>query len=208
MRKIHKTKAPKEFIEFCASMLGVSFKDLSGEPKIALRKRLLEDQGYICCYCGRRIDESNTKIEHIMPQKLFPELSLDFNNMLASCDGGEKDRSEGVKKNKHGLHCDSKKKDQMIPCSPLEDIIESLFVYFADGTVNGAGKGDDMVNILALNTPFLVHQRKAAIDNYGIFPPSNWDDEFMRLSRRKDDGKIIEFCFVLQSYIKLNYLGG
>ena len=206
MRKIQKTEPPQEFIDFCKSMTGVSFENLSGEPKNALRKRLLEDQGYICCYCGRRVDDSNTKIEHIKPQKLFPELSLDFKNMLASCDGGEKDRSEGAKKNEHGTHCDAKKGNQIIPCSPLEDV-EELFHYFADGTVVGTGNGYDTVNILGLNTQFLVHQRKAAIESYKIYPPQNWSDEYKRLLRRKDDGKFVEYCFVLQSYIiheKLN----
>lgn len=98
MRRIQKTIAPQEFIDFRKNMPGTGFGNLSGEPKNALRKRLLEDQGYICCYCGQRIDDDNTKIEHIKPQKYFPELSLDFNNMLASCDGGEKDRNGGAKK--------------------------------------------------------------------------------------------------------------
>lgn len=206
MRRIQKTIAPQEFIDFRKNMPGTGFGNLSGEPKNALRKRLLEDQGYICCYCGQRIDDDNTKIEHIKPQKYFPELSLDFNNMLASCDGGEKDRNGGAKKNIHGIHCDAKKGNRSIPVSPLEDI-DGLFCYFADGTVNGTGEGDDLVNILGLNTQFLVHKRKAAINNYEIFPPQNWNEEYQRLSYRQEDGKFVEFCFVLQSYIKLKYLG-
>ena len=69
MRHITKTTPPQEFVEYLKTP-DVSFDGLSGVPKEALRQRLLEDQGYICCYCGRRIDnDKHTKIEHIKCQK-------------------------------------------------------------------------------------------------------------------------------------------
>lgn len=34
-------------------------------PKQALQKALLQEQGYICCYCGKRIGEENIRIEHL-----------------------------------------------------------------------------------------------------------------------------------------------
>ena len=52
MRQIIKTSPPTEFVEYCKTP-GVSYEGLGGEYKKALRKRLLEDQGYICCYCGK-----------------------------------------------------------------------------------------------------------------------------------------------------------
>ena len=63
MRHIDKTTPPSEFVEYCETP-DVSFAGLSGKPKRALKERLLEDQGYICCYCGRRIsNDEHTKIE-------------------------------------------------------------------------------------------------------------------------------------------------
>lgn len=89
---IKKTTPPPEFIEYCQTP-GVTYGELSGKPKRALRRRLLEDQGYICCYCGREIfDDEHTKIEHVKCQKYHTDLELVFENMLASCDGGEEDR--------------------------------------------------------------------------------------------------------------------
>ena len=49
MWHINKTRPPEEFVEYCKTP-GVSYEGLSGEPKKKLRKRLVEDQGYICCY--------------------------------------------------------------------------------------------------------------------------------------------------------------
>lgn len=75
MRHINKTVPPEEFIDYCKTP-GVSYEGLSGEPKRKLRRRLIEDQGYICCYCGMEIfDDEHTKIEHVQCQKNIPILS-------------------------------------------------------------------------------------------------------------------------------------
>lgn len=85
MWHINKTRPPKEFVEYCKTP-GASYKGLSGESKRKLRKRLVEDQGYICCYCGMEIsDDEHTKIEHVKCQKYHSDLALCFDNMLASC---------------------------------------------------------------------------------------------------------------------------
>lgn len=202
MRKIQKTEAPQSFIDFCNKYPDMNFIDLPSQIKAELRERLLQDQGYICCYCGRLIDNNiYTKIEHIKPQSKFPDLAMNYDNMLASCDGGDQDRRSKVKKDKHGIHCDAKKGNCSLPVSPLEDI-EGLFRYFADGTVKGTGEGKEIINILGLDTPFLVNERKAAFASYLMSPIDNWSEEYERLSRRKDNGKFTVFCFVLQSYIK------
>lgn len=199
MRQITKTEPPKEFTEFCKTP-GVSFDVLSGEPKKALRKRLLEDQGYICCYCGRRIqNDEHTKIEHIKCQKNHGTLALDFNNMLASCDGGELDRRYGGKST-HQLHCDAKKGSDDIPISPLENV-KGLLSYFDDGTIKGNGQiGRELINILGLDAHFLNSQRRNAIESYEISFPDDLDLE-LDLLRRKKGGCFDEFCFVLEQYV-------
>ena len=199
MRQITKTAPPVEFTEFCKTP-GVSFDVLSGEPKKALRKRLLEDQGYICCYCGCRIkNDERTKIEHIKCQEDHDDLALDFSNMLVSCDGGDKDRENGVKP-RHKLHCDAKKGNKDIPISPLENV-EGLLSYFEDGTVMGKGEiGRELIRILGLNTNFLNSQRKNAIENYELKFPEDLGQELTCL-REKQNGFFDEFCFVLEQHV-------
>ncbi len=205
MRHITKTIPPQEFIDYCKTP-GVSFDGLSGKTKEVLRKRLLEDQGYICCYCGRRIaNDRHTKIEHIKCQENNNELSLCFENMLASCDGGDKDRENKVKP-KHKVHCDAKKGNEDIPISPLDKKIEDYFMFFDDGTVKGKGDiGKELVRILGLDTNYLTIQRRNAIENYKILPVSDWRIEVERLKNKDSDGKYEEFCFVLQSYAELHF---
>lgn len=203
MRHITKTAPPQEFVEYCATP-GVSYDNLSGTPKIKLRKRLLEDQGYICCYCGRQIkNDKYTKIEHIKCQEKYNELSLCFENMLASCDGGEQDREKRVRP-KHKVHCDAKKENEDIPISPLDETIEDYLMFFDDGTVKGKGDiGKELVRILGLDTNYLTIQRRNAIENYRVLPISDWRTEVERLKMKGSDGKYEEFCFVLQSYAEL-----
>ena len=142
MRHINKTVPPEEFIDYCKTP-GVSYEGLSGEPKRKLRRRLIEDQGYICCYCGMEIfDDEHTKIEHVQCQKKHTDLVLCFDNMLASCDGGDSDRAAYRKaKNSHQTieehqqHCDAKKGEKDIPVSPLDADIERFVTYFEDGSV-------------------------------------------------------------------------
>lgn len=70
---------------------------------------MLQDQGFICCYCGCEIkNDGHTKIEHIKCQERHEDLALCFENMLASCDGGENDRKNKVVP-PHVIHCDAKK---------------------------------------------------------------------------------------------------
>lgn len=201
MRYIEKTDPPEEFLIFCATP-DVCFESLSGEPKNALRKKLLEDQGYICCYCGCRIaDDDRTKIEHINCQDRYPQLSLDYNNMLASCDGGEYDRAHRVRP-KHKCHCDAKKENKDIPVTPLDKDIESLLTYFEDGTVKGTGAGETLVNTLGLNTDYLVSKRRNVIQAFFEDPPGDLEAELAWL-KSKHDGMFDEFCFVLQQCVSM-----
>lgn len=60
--------------------------------KSQLKSSLVEEQGYICCYCGQRIfKDSNTRIEHCSPKSDNKALTYEYNNLLASCQGGSKD---------------------------------------------------------------------------------------------------------------------
>ena len=199
MRKITKTTPPEEFLEYLKTP-GVSFEGLSGQQKESLRRRLLEDQGYICCYCGQRIhNDEHTKIEHIKCQKNYSNLALCFSNMLVSCDGGDVDRANGIRP-RHQLHCDAKKGNQDILVSPLDDV-SGLFAFFDDGTVKGKGEqGRELVRILGLDAKYLNTQRKNAIENYEILSPKDLQEELLFL-KRKHEGCFLEFCFVLEQHI-------
>jgi len=129
-----------------------------------LRDSLVKEQGYICCYCMQRISSNaeKMKIEHHQPQKKYPDLQLDYQNLLASCKGNDGD-------SKHlPRHCDTSKGEQEITINPADKSknCETLIKYKNNGLIYS---DDPIINrelndILNLNTPILVNNRKAIID--------------------------------------------
>ena len=45
--------------------------------------------------------------------------------------------------------------------------------------------------------------RKAAIDYYSQFPPTNWNEELEKLKHKNSNNQFTEFCFVLKQYIEI-----
>jgi len=70
------------------------FTEKEDFPKDELRQALLEDQGYICCYCGFPVNNNGQEcvIEHFKPKSKseFKNLTFDYTNLFASCKGGSK----------------------------------------------------------------------------------------------------------------------
>jgi uncharacterized protein (TIGR02646 family) len=67
--------------------------------KDRLREDLNVEQGKICCYCCQRLESGQTKIEHFLAKsapdcldkpQAFAERVFNYDNLLLSCDGGEK----------------------------------------------------------------------------------------------------------------------
>ena len=57
------------------------------EIRQKLRKHLIAEQYSVCCYCCREIDSDNSLNEHIKPQSVFSEQTMDYENIIASCRG-------------------------------------------------------------------------------------------------------------------------
>jgi len=110
--------------------------------KQIVHRALLQEQGYLCCYCGRRIeaavaedstvDPIESHIEHFKPRERYASRSLCYWNLLASC---LKERARGAQ-----LHCGAAK-DKWYDAntvSPLKDGVEARFVYDAEGHIRAA----------------------------------------------------------------------
>ena len=118
MRYIEKHAEPKSLAEYKKQVNAY----YDGCNKADIRRRLLEDQGYLCAYCMRRIsDESSVdggvppmKIEHWLPESQCSELQkLDFRNMLGVCMGNAGQPYSCTT-------CDSHRKDKMLTINPLD----------------------------------------------------------------------------------------
>ncbi len=133
-----------------------------------LREALLNEQGFICCYCMRRIQNAiavKMVLEHFKPQNLYdgtidgkPNLTLDYDNILASCTGGEK----GYKKQ---YHCDEAKRNRVITLCPTNRTMMEKIKF--DGLGNIFTDDNELnadIKVLNLNNQDLVRERKVVLD--------------------------------------------
>jgi len=126
-----------------------------------LSASLLEEQGYICAYCMRRIpckdslSNENHHIEHIKPRSKYPENQLDYNNMVIVCPGhmGDKD------------HCDRSKGDKEMNLSPLNSSVIQTISYENNGIIKSSNPvwNRELNDILNLNDKVLVMARRTTL---------------------------------------------
>lgn len=181
-----------------------TWDDLRSPEKPQLHDSLLREQGYICCYCQRRIFLEDSHIEHLKPRTHYPELAIDYNNLLVSCQG-EREEPPPLP-----IHCGHYKKDWYDPkllVSPLEENCERYFTYTELGEIRPTSDpklqeaAETTIEKLGLNIDKLRAMRRGAIEaiTEGL-------DELEELEKQKlisgltdlnDRGEYTEFCTAL-----------
>lgn len=139
----------------------VCYRNLGSRTRSAVLDSLLREQGWICAYCMQRIEHDSAHIEHLVPQSISPgELSVDYRNMLAVCDGNEGSPL-------HELTCDrSKGGRQLSVLNPLSPQSLSGIKYYVDGRIGSDRResDNDLNTILNLNCREAnLPQRRAAV---------------------------------------------
>ncbi|NOR44296.1 MAG: TIGR02646 family protein [Candidatus Delongbacteria bacterium] len=172
MKYIHKGNEPPEIIDWkntdkmCQNG-NPRWNRLPTELKDLLRKRILEEQGYICCYCERNIGLNDFHLEHIKPKGInkYKIYQLDYNNLLCSC---QLELEQGEPR-----HCGNSKgswyvEDQFI--SPLDEDCEERFIFTVDGSIYPANEQDIIarktIEKLQLDIDKLRNLRKNAIEPF------------------------------------------
>ncbi|MCU7814974.1 MAG: TIGR02646 family protein [Candidatus Thiodiazotropha sp. (ex Rostrolucina anterorostrata)] len=209
MKQIQKQQEPQLFTEWKAQANDdwqPDFGDLGGDEKQAVKQALMREQGEICCYCERRLTDDDSHIEHFRPQSDPDVDSLDFGNMLCSCQN-RLQRGEP-------RHCGNSKSawfDKILLISPLDAGCESRFAYNGDGHIkpklDADGAASETIRRLALDIPKLRALRAAAITPF-------LDDSLTEADVRQfvggylqsgPDGKLGEFwtsiSYLFQEYV-------
>lgn len=167
MKLIIKSAEPQSLVRHRANQPAY-FDNLPPIAKDDLKRSLLSEQGYICCYCMKRIPEKvkkdgvdsyDMKVEHFKCQDSFSELQLSYSNLLGACTGNEG-------KPKKLQTCDTKKGNSTkltINLIAKFPNCETLFKYNAEGeisSINGDAAIDKQLNeILNLNMQSLKDAR-------------------------------------------------
>ena len=213
MRRIVKTHPPQSLKDWCKENknLNHAYNDMLGsEAHKELKARLLQEQGYICAYTGRFIEDKNSHIEHLKPRKECADWEdVDYKNLVACfpADGGDTSHGYGAP-SKHGWW------DEALFVSPLSKDCERKFKFAWSGHVRpnpddhqGAKK---TIDILGLDEEKLRQIRKSCINGFFGFGlrtqsrPLSIDDAKKLLANiEKFDGKgrLREFCFVLKQLL-------
>lgn len=155
--------------------------DLPSDVHKELRQFLLEEQGFLCCYTGLRIDDDTSHIEHIKPQSISKKDPHDhddvnYYNMLAAYPKPPNipKRETKTKKSLFGAIF---REDKELSVSPLCPDCQRKFSFDLDGGIESANpdtknqedrKDDASKTIRALNLDHssLVDMRKVAIDEF------------------------------------------
>lgn len=222
MKHIQKDKEPEWFaqwkVEFQTNngRLARYAEDFSTNDNLGycrrkrLRGALVKEQGYICCYCMKRIYEtsSSSHIEHFWPKSIerFADLDLDYENLFASCEGHAPDED----------HCGHRKDDWWHPnmVIPTDSKIEDIFIYWDDGTIHsreGIPESDianQMIEHFGLNSFYLERNRREAINALEVFDDAyeeySDDDirELIAFYSGKHNGYYQEYCKALMDCLE------
>ena len=189
MKRIVKNQNTPDFDEWKAQNdyeWKKTYDDLVNPEKKEVKGSLMKEQGCICCYCERRLTDDDSHIEHFNPQSNNVVDTLDYTNMLCSC-------QDQLKKGEP-RHCGISKDnwfDENLLISPLDSNCEGRFAYTADGKIQPANESDNAATMtiekLKLDIGILNDFRKKAIEPF--------------LDKDLDDGEVSQF---VNGYLKKN----
>lgn len=186
--------------------------------KEELRESLLKDQGYLCAYCMRRIenDRRYMKIEHWKPQsQLGTEAEkLDFGIMLGVCDGCRGSADEYTT-------CDEHRHDTELFVNPLDRTMMASINYDREGYIKSTDERieHDLNHVLNLNckqvSSKIVLNRKSVYEECyermkKLQAEGNWKksmlQKVLRYYETQTNGKYREYVgvplFLLNKYMK------
>lgn len=206
---IQKSTPPKKFQEF-KQKPQAHYDSMPADVKSALRQSLLEEQGYLCAYCMRRIHNNpqEVKIEHYEPRNSQNE--LEYSNLLAVCKGNSNGNQFGHQ------HCDTKKGDKNLHINPQNIDHIRCISYRSDGTIY-ANDNDEFNNDLNLTLNlndehgYLKSSRKVALDRLKDKIHSEYKDKtacrsFIEKSlqfylSKDQNGKRQQYCGIIIDYL-------
>jgi len=156
VRKINKGQEPKSLVRWKRKNSNKRYQNLDAEVRQEVRTACVAEQFHLCAYCCQRISMEKSVNEHIEPRHLFPNLDLDFSNIVASCD------TKG--------QCDAAHKSQLLPLTPLMDECEMELKLKFSGRVEGVTeRARETIHVLNLgdesrNNRALIGKRKRLVD--------------------------------------------
>jgi len=174
MRTISKGAEPSNLTAWKRTNPHGQYNQLTQDIRRIIRQHALEEQFYLCAYCCQRIqDIDDCHNEHVEAQNLNPGRTIDFSNIVASCNTSNQ--------------CGDAHKSQHLPLTPLMAECETELRFKISGRVEGlTNRASDTIQVLNLgdhekNNRALIEKRKqlsnALLWTNGINPDEGLEDE-------------------------------
>ena len=156
--------------------------------KHRVHESLIQEQGFICCYCESSINMKTSHVEHFRPVAKFGNEQLNYNNLHCSC---QRELSAG-----EPHHCGYLKSswfDEELLVSPMSPSCETRFGFTGNGDIFPRCQTDDgaktTIRKLGLDLPKLRALRAAAVDElYDLAK-----DDIRQIMKRQVNGKFQQF---------------
>jgi uncharacterized protein (TIGR02646 family) len=204
MRTIRKGTEPLNLSAWKRANPHKNYGQLPAEVRQSIRQQSLEEQFYLCAYCCQRISSINCHNEHLEAQALNTKRTLDFTNLVASCDTSKQ--------------CGKAHKSQPLPLTPLMEACETELRFKTNGLVEGlSDRAITMIEILNLgdhekNNKSLIERRRVLVNalllwEYGVDPTIGLEDEDLLISLievldKPQQGKLDEFAPVVINILR------
>lgn len=215
MKRIVKSSSPAELTKWFKAQptsaegkLNCRYCDLPSDIRTTVKQRLLQDQGYLCCYTGIRINQTRSHIEHLKPQSRYfsQHEDIDYNNLLAAYPGS------AAKQCKYGAHAKTDWYDDTHFIDPLSPQCETAFRFDLNGKITAHKSNiaaQTTLEQLNLTDDLLTEMREQAIQTVlfdAALSLKQAEKLLEKIYDRNAKGELRPFCFVLkqacQEYIR------
>jgi uncharacterized protein (TIGR02646 family) len=217
MRKIRKTHPPASLRNWIAAnrdLPNFNYDALPAAVKADLKEHLLAEQGFLCAYTGRGVEDGDSHIEHLKPQnRCDPGEDVKYRNLVACfpVDGG--DVSYG-----YGAPVKAGWWSENLFLSPLEEDCDRRFLFTWAGKIRANPKehaaAKTTIDRLALNNRGLVSLRRSAIKGFFGFAKNQQPITVpvarqlaQDLAQRQPPQKLRPFSFVFRQLLP-KYIAG
>jgi uncharacterized protein (TIGR02646 family) len=174
MRTINKRSEPCSLAIWKRKNSHKHYIDLDPNIRQEIRQHALKEQFHLCAYCCQRIPDIDTyHNEHLEAQSLNPRRTLDFTNIIASCNTPKQ--------------CGKAHESQPLPLTPLMTECETELRFKISGRVGGLSeRANATIKVLNLGDSeqknrALIEKRKQLVNallwKNGINPDEELEDE-------------------------------
>ncbi|WP_166226131.1 TIGR02646 family protein [Pseudomonas atagonensis] len=204
MRKITKGIEPALLTQWKRANKTSTYKDLPAEERQSVRAACITEQLGLCAYCCQSINVKAAHNEHVAAQDRFPARTLDFTNIVASCEGPK--------------HCGHQRKTRLLNLTPFMSECETELKFQISGLVVGkTRRAEETIEALNLghteeSNRGLIEKRKRMVDDLiftkGMKPTELFleDEELLGLLLEEldkpEDGQLQPFSPVLVNVIR------